>query len=203
MSLKRLTVAIMVSVCTLVASATAQKNELSGLIGRQFISDQVIPTSTSPDNLLRFGNGLSFEGNIARRVIDGQLLAISLEVPVVWNVDGDVHTHTNPVAPGYSALFVTPAARLNLFAGTAVSPWVSVGGGFGHFNGSAAQFQPKTGTTTGVFQIGGGLDVHLIHRFSLRGELRDFWSGVPQLHVATNQSRQHNLFVGGGIVWHF
>jgi hypothetical protein len=203
MSLKRLTVAIMVSTCTFVASATAQKNEVSGVIGRQFISDQVVPTSTSSDNLMHFGNGLSFEGNFARRVMDAQIFAVSVEVPVVWNVDGDVHTHTNPVSPGYTALFVTPAARLNLFSNTAVSPWVSVGGGFGHFNGSAAQFLAKTGTTTGIFQIGGGLDVALFRKFSLRGELRDFWSGVPKLNVSTNQSRQHNLFVGGGIVWHF
>src|SRR5579864_7812584 len=114
------------------------------------------------------------------------------------NVDEDVHTYNNPMSPGYRAFFVTPAARLNLFAHTAVSPWVSVGGGFSHFNGSATQFQPKTGTTNGVFQIGGGLDVVLHRKFSLRGELRDFWSGVPQLKVSTNQSRQHNLFVGGG-----
>jgi hypothetical protein len=203
MSLKQLRVAVLVSVCTFVASATAQKNELSGLIGRQFISDQVIPTSTSSDKLLRFGNGLSFEGNIARRMMDAQIFAVSVEVPVVWDVDGDVHTHTNPVSPGYSAFFVTPAARLNLFAHTAVSPWVSVGGGVGHFNGSAAQFQSKTGTTTGVFQIGGGLDVALFRKFSVRGELRDFWSGTPNLNVSTNQSRQHNLFVGGGLIWHF
>jgi hypothetical protein len=203
MSLKRLTIAIIVVICAFATPATAQKNELSGLVGRQFISDQVIPTSTSSDKLLRFGNGLSFEGNIARRVIDGELFAISLELPVVWNVDGDVHIHTSPVSPGYTALFLTPAARLNLFSKTAVSPWVSVGGGFGHFNGSADQFQSKTGTTTGVFQIGGGLDVALIHKFRLRGELRDFWSGVPKLNVTTNQSRQHNLFVGGGIVWRF
>src|SRR4029077_19777686 len=65
------------------------------------------------------------------------------------------------------------------------------------------QFQPKTGTTNGVFQIGGGLDVTLYRKFSLRGELRDFWSGVPKLNVSTNQTRQHNLFVGGGVVWHF
>jgi hypothetical protein len=160
---KQLTIGVLVSFCTFVAHATAQrnelsgaqKNELSGLVGRQFISDQIIPASTSSDNLLRFGNGLSFEGNIARRVMDGQLLAVSLEVPVVFNVDEDVHTHDSPVSPGYRAFFVTPAARLNLFAHTAVSPWVSVGGGFSHFNGSATQFGPKTGTTNGVFQIGG------------------------------------------------
>src|SRR5437016_14424446 len=116
--------------------AGVKKNELTGVVGRQFISDQINPTSTSSDNLLRFGNGLSFEGNIARRVMDGQLLAVSLEVPVVFNVDEDVHTHKNPVSPGYRAFFVTPAARLNLFADTAVSPWVS-SGGFSHFSGSA------------------------------------------------------------------
>ena len=200
---KQLTIGVLLSLCTFVGHALAQKNELSGIIGRQFISDQIIPTSTSTDNLLRFGNGLSFEGNIARRLMEGQLLAVSLELPVVFNVDEDVHTHDNPVSPGYKAFFVTPAGRLNLFPQTAVSPWVSVGGGFSHFNGSATQFGPKTGTTNGVFQIGGGLDVRLYRKFSLRGELRDFWSGVPKLNVSTNQSRQHNLFVGGGVVWHF
>ena len=42
MSLKRLTVALMVSVCAFAAHAAAQKNELSGLVGRTFISDQTI-----------------------------------------------------------------------------------------------------------------------------------------------------------------
>ena len=34
-------------------------------------------------------------------------------------------------------------------------------------------------------------------------ELRDLWSSVPTLNVTTNQSWQHNLFVGAGPVWHF
>jgi hypothetical protein len=37
----------------------------------------------------------------------------------------------------------------------------------------------------------------------LRLAARDFWSGVPQLNVDTGKSRQHNIFVAGGIVWHF
>jgi hypothetical protein len=40
-------------------------------------------------------------------------------------------------------------------------------------------------------------------QFRLRGEARDFWSGVPQLNVNTGKSRQHNIFVGIGIVWEF
>jgi hypothetical protein len=45
--------------------------------------------------------------------------------------------------------------------------------------------------------------VKLIKKFSLRGEVRDFWSGVPQLNIDTGKSRQHNYLVGGGVVWHF
>ena len=52
-------------------------------------------------------------------------------------------------------------------------------------------------------QAGVGLDVKLSIDFSLRGEARDFWSGVPDLNVNTGKSRQHNIFVGGGVVWHF
>jgi hypothetical protein len=97
---------------------------------------------------------------------------------------------------------------LNAFPDQAVSPWVSLGGGFGHFaESSTLLFEGNnpgpTGTNTGVLQAGLGLDVKIFHGFSLRGEGRDFWSGVPQLNVNTGRSRQHNIFAGGGIVWHF
>jgi len=79
MSLKRLAVAVMVSVCVFATHATAQKNELSGLVGRNFISDQAITGSTLSDNKLRFGNGLSFEVNYARRVMNAGLLSSRLK----------------------------------------------------------------------------------------------------------------------------
>ena len=208
MSLKRLTVALMVSVCAFAAHAAAQKNEVSGLVGRTFVSDQTITGSTLTDNKLRFGNGASFEGNYARRVMGGGLLSLSVEVPVVVNPDEDLHAAAPSTVPeSYKSYFVTPAARLNVFPDLAVSPWVSVGGGVGHFTQSSNfLFGGKnTGkaTTGGVFQAGVGLDVRFFRRFSLRGELRDFWSAEPQVNVNTGNSRQHNLFAGGGIVWHF
>ncbi len=209
MSLRRLTVAVLVSVCTFVAHAAAQKNELSGLIGRTFISDQVITGSTLSDNKLRFGNGLSFEVNYARRVLSLGLLSVALEVPFVVNPDEDLHAALPSRIPeSYRSYFVTPAARLNVFPDQSVSPWVSVGGGFGHFSESSTLLfgghnPSKTGTTTGIFQAGFGLDVRLIKKFNLRGEARDFWSGEPQLDVNTGKSRQHNLLVSGGVVWHF
>ena len=207
MPLKHLTIGAIVAVCTFVAQATAQKNELSGIVGRTFTSDQSIQGAPAFDPDLRFGNGITFEINYARQVmVMGRgFVSLALEVPFVVNPDEDLHT----ALPGrtfeqYASYFVTPAARFNLFSGQGVSPWVSVGGGFGHFSDSSAHlFGGTNGTSTGVFQAGVGLDVRIFGRFSLRGEGRDFWSGVPQLGLKTGKSRQHNLFAGGGIVWHF
>ncbi|MGA7474656.1 MAG: hypothetical protein WBW60_18115 [Candidatus Sulfotelmatobacter sp.] len=208
MSLKHLTIGALVALCTFVTQATAQKNELSGILGRTFISNQGIQGAPSYDPELRFGNGLTFEVNYARRVVDAGLFSLALEVPFVVDPVEDLHAAQNLIPKQYSSFFVTPAARLNAFPDQAVSPWVSLGGGFGHFSESSTlEFgganPGKTGTTTGVLQAGLGLDVRLSGHFSLRGEGRDFWSGVPQLNVDTGKSRQHNIFAGGGIVWHF
>ena len=124
------------------------------------------------------------------------------------NPDEDLHAAQNVVPKQYFSLFVTPAARLNVFPDSGLSPWISFGGGFGHFSESSdlvfgGPNPGNTGTNTGVLQAGVGLDVKIVSRFTLRGEARDFWSGVPQLNVDSGKSRQHNIFVGGGVVWHF
>jgi hypothetical protein len=192
------------AVCTLVTHALAQKNELSGLLGRTFISHQGIKGGTFIDNNVHFGKGLTFEVNYARRVLEPGPASVSIEVPVVVNWDEDLSSLFSQVPKNFKSYFVTPSARLNLFANSAVSPWASIGGGIGRFNESSVSGVPsKTGTTTGVLQAGLGLDVRVFGRFSVRGEVRDFWSGVPQLNVDTGKSRQHNYFVAGGLVWHF
>ena len=208
MSLKHLTIGTMVAICTFVAQGAAQKNELSGTLGRTFIADQGIQGAPAYDPNLRFGKGLTFEINYARRFMGTDVWSLAVEVPFIVNLDEDVHAAENLVPESFSSYFVTPAARVNFFPLTAVSPWLSFGGGFGHFSESSKlEFgganPGKTGTTTGVMQAGVGLDVKLSGRFSLRGEARDFWSGVPQLNVNTGKSRQHNILVGGGVVWHF
>jgi hypothetical protein len=198
----------MMAVCTFLAHALAQKNELSGLLGRTFISDQGIKGGNFFDNNVHFGSGLTFEVNYARRVLEPGPASVSIEVPVVINWNEDLNSDARQIPESFRYYFVTPSARLNLFSDAAVSPWVSFGGGFGHFSESSTQLSGlpntgKTGTTTGVLQGGVGLDVKIFGSFSVRGEARDFWSGVPQLNVDTGKSRQHNFFVAGGVVWHF
>jgi hypothetical protein len=187
----------------------AQKNELSGVLGRTFVSNQGITGSTGLGNLLRFGNGLSFEINYARRVMTTDIFSLSAEIPLVVNPDEDLHAPApNQIPQQYSSFMAAPSARLNLFPAVAVSPWISFGGGFAHYGESSTLLfggknTGSTGTNTGVLQGGLGLDVKLVRSFSLRGEVRDFWAGVPHLDVNTGKSRQHNYFVGAGLLWRF
>lgn len=66
MSVKRLLIAALVAVMVLAASAFAQKNELTGIIGRTFVSDQGVKGVSLANNNLHFGNGLTFEANYGR-----------------------------------------------------------------------------------------------------------------------------------------
>ncbi len=200
--------AVMMSILGSSAAAQDEKNEVTGMIGRIFISDQGILNATTFDHVVHSGKGLTFEVNYARRLFGTPVYAISGEVPAVFNLDEDLNSGTNVVPKDYKQIFVTPSARLNLFPGTAVSPWVSFGGGFGHFSQNSSLVyggpNPGTSSTSGVIQGGFGLDVRVWHAFSIRGQVRDFWSGTPNFPLAdTGKSRQHNYFVGGGVVWHF
>ena len=208
MLLKHLIIGTVLAVFTFAAQAAAQRNELTGIIGRTFIANQGILGAPSYDPYLRFGKGLTFEINYTRRLMGAPFWSLGVEVPFLDDPDERMNAAQNLIPGKYSSIFITPAARFNLFPEQGVSPWVSFGGGFGHFGESSTlEFggpnPGKTGTTAGVLQAGIGLDVKIIGRFSLRGEARDFWSGVPNLNVDTGKSRQHNIFVGGGVVFHF
>jgi hypothetical protein len=211
MSGKQLAIAaLVVGMSILGASAAAQdeRNELTGIVGRTFISDQGIPGATYFNPLVRSGKGLTIEVNYARRLLGTPVYAISGEVPAVFNLKDKLNSGADVVPSDYREIFVTPSIRLNLFPATAVSPWVSFGGGFGRFseNNTLLYGGPNPGgsATTGVIQGGFGLDVKVWHRFSIRGQVRDFWSGTPDFPLAdTGKTRQHNFFVGGGVIWHF
>jgi hypothetical protein len=210
MSGKQFWIAALIAVTMLAVSGAAQdeKNELTGMIGRTFISDQRIVGATNINPFVRTGRGLTFEGSYARRIRITELYSLSGEVPVLYNPDEDLGSGNDVVPSGYRALFVTPSARLNLFPVTAVSPWVSFGAGFGHFSESKNLnyfgTNPGKSTTNAVIQGGVGLDVRLKRRLFLRGEARDFWSGEPDYPLApTGHSRQHNYFVSGGVMWRF
>ena len=214
MSGKWLFISVLLLVTTLAASAMAQdeKNELGGNVGRIFISDQGIKGATYFNPTIHSGKGLTFDVEYARRVIVTPIYSLSGEVLFAYNPDEDLNAGTtgDAVVPtNYKELFVTPAARVNLFPTTAVSPWVSFGAGFGHISQSSAlvfggNTNPGKSSTSATIEMGIGLDVKVSKRISIRGGMRDFWAGQPNFPLApTGKTRQHNYFVGGGAFWRF
>jgi len=215
MSGKQAVIAVLaVMICFLGASAAAQDepNQLTGMIGRTFISDQGIKGATYFNPFVRSGKGLTFEVNFSHRFFGTPIYSVSGEVPAVFNLDEDLGSGADVVPIDYKQIFVTPSVRVNLFPATAVSPWVSIGGGFGHFSENKTLIyggtNPGGSSTSGVLQGGFGLDVNpfqnRFRRFGFRFDVRDFWSGTPNLPLAnTGKTRQHNYFVGGGVIWRF
>jgi hypothetical protein len=208
MSAKRSWMVALLAVITLSLAAAAQDNEVTGLIGRTFISDQGIKGANFANPTIHFGNGLTFEASYARHMLGSGFTRLWLEVPVNFNLDEDLNAGANVIPEGYKSIFVTPSARLNFFSMTAIQPWVSFGGGVAFFKQSSnlvfgGDNPGHTSTTTSVIQGSIGLDVRFHPKFSVRGEVRDYYTGVPDLNVDTGKSRQHNYFVGGGIIYHF
>ncbi len=206
--MRRLIIALLAMFLFPLSGIAQQKNQLAVMFGRTLVSHQTVPGTNFVGNSLSFGAGPSFEADYSRLVRPSDLISISLEVPVLLNLDEDLNYGMNVVPMDYRSYFVTPSARLTFFPNVPVTPWASVGGGFGRFSESSnLEFggtNPGTkGSTTGVFQFGAGLDVRVWRSFSVRGEARDFYSGVPKLNLNTGKSRQNNLFLGVGLVWHF
>jgi hypothetical protein len=210
---KRLGIAVLFMAILSAVSAVAQdeKNEVGADLGRIFISDQGIQNATYFDPIIHSGKGLTFDVNYARRFIVLPVWALSGEVLFAYNHKELVNAGEygfSVVPQSYKQAFVTPAARLNLFPTTAVSPWVSFGAGFAHYSeygellyGGA---NPGKNTSSAAIEAGVGLDVRVWKTISMRGGVRDFWAGEPDYPLApTGRSRQHNYFVFGGAFWRF
>jgi hypothetical protein len=204
MSAKRLAV-LVVPVLVLVSSALAQVNEVSITAGRTFVSTQTVPTTGLP---VHFGNEESVEFNYGRFLRSFKVFGLYAELPVAIYPRMDVNYHLGTTPKDIGALFVTPSVRVNIFSGESVTPWVSVGGGYGRFREAPVTLYENpnpgsTGTNTGVVQFGAGLDVWVWHSWGGRFEARDFYSGNPALNVDTGRSRQHNYYLGVGVIHRF
>jgi hypothetical protein len=192
------------------AGAQETRNEVAGSIGRTFISDQTVPNTSFPNNTVHFGKSTPFEINYARELLRFHWGVLAAEVPTVISLDHDLNYGVNQIPKEYKSVFITPAARISFPSALPFAPWLSFGGGIGHFQASRdlVFFGTNPGPrvkTTGVLQGGVGVDIDLpgLNSIKFRFEARDHWSGVPPLNVDTGKTRQHNYYVGGGVVGHF
>ena len=205
-----LVVPVLVLVSCLAPSAGAQINELSLTAGRTFVSTQTItdPIPNNPNPTIHFGNEESIAVNYGRLIKQKKIFGIYAKLPVAMYFRMDLNTYENQIPADIGALFLTPSVRVNAFAGDSVTPWLSFGGGYGRFREAPRLLfggtnPGPTSSNTGVIQFGGGLDVWFWHTWGARVEARDFYSGNPDLNVTTSNSRQHNYYVGVGVVHRF
>jgi hypothetical protein len=153
---------------------------------------------------LEFGVAAGFA-----KVHDFTLVA---EFPVVFNPNGDVKSGNLSLARSYSSLFFTPALRI-MYAQDRVKhpgyppvyPWFSLGGGLAHFSPSAVNLgggiSGARSSTEGALQAGAGVDIGIYRKsIALRAEVRDFYTGPPNLGAAGINLR-HNVVASAGIVF--
>ena len=187
-------------VLILTVAAFAQKAEIALTVGAYH----------PVNNSFSSGNAFAIEGDIAARLASVPFIALYLEVPVAGTLqDVPVNSASLTSTGSYSSIFVTPGLRLKLAPGFPISPYVAAGGGLAHFSRSASQTPSGSSSSInkGVFDIAGGLDVKIAPFLSLRGEVRDFYSGSPELSLnqvtGTFNQRQHNILGTAGLVLRF
>jgi hypothetical protein len=149
----------------------------------------------------------SFGINYGHRFLGAKIAALYGELEFVAIPNRALTAASATVPQNYASLYLTPGVRLKFLPGSRLSPWAAIGGGYGLYQQSA-QLSNGQNTTNkflnrGVFEYGGGLDYRLFRFIGLRGEVRDFFSGNPNLNVALNSSTQHNVVASGGIILRF
>src|SRR5258706_556365 len=179
------------------------KNQLGLTIGVE-----MVPSTTSGGIDIDFSSSVVFGVDYARRLRVGRSTRFYLEIPFSAAPHHSIDA-SSPSTPGSMAtLFVTPSWRVNFLPESAVSPWVSVGAGYGLYQGSTnlrnGTKSPARFANVVAFQWGGGIDVRTPMRLGvpihLRLETRDFYT-LDTLDFNTGGSGdQHNIVVDGGIL---
>ncbi|MGZ4789227.1 MAG: hypothetical protein ACXVZX_11975 [Terriglobales bacterium] len=171
--------------------ASAQSNELALTVGGYFPVNSPVGAS----------NAFAVGGNFAHRIASVPLVSAYLEVPVfaTFNSTASISESLSG-RPKYSTLFVTPGLKVKIAPEFPISPYLVAGGGVVHF--SKSNVVTDDSTYSGTFDVGGGLDFKIAPFFSARGEVRDFYSGSPNLVTGFND-REHQLITTLGLVFRF
>jgi hypothetical protein len=171
------------------ACAFAQSNELAITVGGQFPINNAFDTNA----------GFAVQGNFAHRFLYVPLAGLYFELPVVV---GPKNVLDLPSRSNYSSLFVAPGVKLKIAPEFPVSPYFAVGGGWARYKESDSF--GGTSHTEGVFDFAGGVDMKVAPFVSIRGEVRDFYTGSPSFTgIPSGSGRQHNIVPTGGLVLRF
>jgi hypothetical protein len=174
--------------CLACASGFAQSNEVGVTFGGQFVSGDY-----------NFGHSGVLEINPAHRILNGEVAGLYVEVPLTWTFKNARTDPTAALHDHYSSFFFTPGLKVKVLPQLPISPYGFVGVGMAHFHDT----DTNQGSYENVIDYGAGVDWKLAPFISIRGELRDFNSGVPRLSFPNPGSRQQNVMATVGLSLHF
>jgi hypothetical protein len=182
-----------------------QSQELTFSLGG--ISGQTRSLRGSPAGTAQIAADRTLGINYGHHLVGTRVATVYGELEFVAIPNRGVTSATAVVAQNYASLYVTPGVRLKLFPRSRLSPWAAIGGGYALYQESAQLSNGQKTTNKllnrGVFDYGGGVDYRLFRLIGLRGEVRDFLSGNPNLNAAPTPSTQHNVVASGGIILRF
>jgi opacity protein-like surface antigen len=187
-------------------TAPAQKHEIAFTSGGLKVGERGF--DLPQPGFLKFKTGFTYEFNYAQRLIDAKIASLYWEVPFAVTPKTKV-TGTNALSPStYSSIFFSPGLKVKLFPVGRYSPYGGLGFNVSRFNQGSTlingQANPdRQSDTTAGLTIAGGLDVKVISKLSIRGEVRDFYAEVPPLNINALRSRQHNALISAGVVVRF
>ena len=182
---------------------TASTNELAfGLGGIPALSRSDTPS-------LGAGSGVAFQVNYGRRFLNGKNVALYGEINFLASPLRDVSSSVTAATRNFASLYLTPGIRVKFRPASRVSPYAVVGGGYADYEQSTTRIdgQPNSASrelARGVFDFGAGVDVRVWRFVAIRGEARDFYTGLPGYNVAAISGGQHNVTATCAFVlqWH-
>lgn len=199
---------LLVTLFAFAPAVFAQEHELALLVGRLKPSDRSLSLNPAETVDAAFSGAATYQFNYANRIVNGEIASLHLEMAITGAPRTGVKSDNFLLPRTYSTLIFTPGLKLKALPGSGISPYVVGGIGLGRFSQSDTNINgsPNTGdrsNTSFVFNFGGGVDLNVLGPLSVRGEVRDFMTGTPSFSTPFLEDRQHNLFVGVGIVLRF
>lgn len=200
--------ALLLMIFTFAPAVFAQEHELALLVARLKPRDRSLQLNDLIVTPATFDGAVTYQVNYANRIINGEVASLHFEIAVTGVPRTGVRSNNVLLPRTYSTLIFTPGLKLKAFPGGGVSPYAVAGVGLGRFSSSDTNIAggPVTGdrsNTSFVFNFGGGVDLNVLGPLSVRGEVRDFMTGTPSFSSPFLNDRQHNLFIGAGIVLRF
>jgi hypothetical protein len=131
---------------------------------------------------------ISLEATVALRLLATRRLQMNLELPFVLRPSATVKPDV--AVPGlvkdYRSWFLTPSLRLTFAPNRGIYPWLSLGSGVASFVPGGTKTSTAYSVAKAAFQAGAGVDMWPLRHLGFRTNIRNFYSGRPQLGIPLN-----------------